>query len=112
MRTDLTNPTWVLALGVQQRTHESQEPSLFWLTDCTVQRTNEIDSFFSHETEWSKHQPRVYLKACFITVRPIPEWHTKLLTLQKGNYAISRELNNPTMFLQNNTKKFKMLLTQ
>lgn len=42
----MTNLTWVLALGVQQRTHESQEPSVFWVTDCDVQRTNEIDSFF------------------------------------------------------------------
>jgi len=28
MRTDITNPTWVLSLGVQQGTHESQEPSV------------------------------------------------------------------------------------
>jgi len=28
MRTDITNPTWVLSLGGQQRTHESQEPSV------------------------------------------------------------------------------------
>lgn len=28
MRTDITNPAWVLSLGVQERTHESQEPSV------------------------------------------------------------------------------------
>jgi len=43
MRTDITNPTWVLSLGVQQRTHESQEPSVSG--QLTVQRTNETASF-------------------------------------------------------------------